>query len=90
MPEGAPKLSDYAGGKVIVFCECGITKQYDADAMRARIGDERLTALLERLASVLECPKAGANDWGGDIRAKMCQLRYDIERMGGYRGRNLR
>lgn len=90
MSRSAPRLSDYAGGKIRVYCECGIERQYDADAMQARVGDERLTTLLEKLALALECPKAGSNDWSGDIRSKMCHLRYDIPRMGGYRGRDLR
>jgi len=38
-----PRLSDFAGRKVIVYCsKCGMRKQYDASAMLEKIEDIRL------------------------------------------------
>lgn len=70
-------LTDFAGKKVIVQCEvCGLRKQYDADAMRARLGDIRLPELLVKLAVGEGCTRAY------NAFYDRCGLGYDVKAMG--------
>ena len=72
-----PRLSDFAGRKVIVLCKkCGLRKQYDANAMLAKIGDVRLPELRLKLAEAEGCDKTK------NAYYDRCALRYDVEAMG--------
>tara|TARA_R110000765_G_scaffold266176_1_gene365551 strand:- start:205 stop:465 length:261 start_codon:yes stop_codon:yes gene_type:complete len=70
-------LADFAGRKVIVRCEaCGLRRQYDADAMLARIGDVRLPELRLRLAMSEGCARVH------NTFHDRCGLSYDVDEMG--------
>lgn len=72
----SPYLSDYQGQKIAVICDkCGLSRQYDADAMRGRIGDCVLPDLLRKIASAEGCQRVG-NDYHD-----RCTLHYDKTRM---------
>lgn len=71
-----PRLSDFAGRKVIVQCKkCGLRKQYDATAMLRKIGDIRLPELRPKIAAAEGCEKVGNEYYD------RCGLVYDIEAM---------
>ena len=72
-----PRLSDFAGRKVIVYCsKCGMRKQYDASAMLEKIEDIRLPELRLKLAEAEGCDKTR------NAYYDRCGLVYDIEAMG--------
>nr|CAD6417583.1 hypothetical protein REQ54_01726 [Rhizobium sp. Q54] len=71
-----PRLSDFAGRKVIVLCKkCELRKQYDATAMLRKIGDIRLPELRPKIAAAEGCEKVGNEYYD------RCGLAYDIEAM---------
>lgn len=72
----SPYISDYAGQKIAVICDkCGLSRRYDADALRERIGDHALPDLLKKIATAEGCPKVG-NDYHDP-----CSIYYDSTRM---------
>ncbi|KQZ54633.1 hypothetical protein ASD54_04715 [Rhizobium sp. Root149] len=72
----SPYLSDYRGQKIAVICDtCGLSRQYDADLMRQRIGDNVMPDLLRKIASAEGCERVG-NDY-----YDRCTLHYDKARM---------
>jgi hypothetical protein len=70
-------LRSYAGGKIIIRCECGINRQYDAWQMIERAGNPPMPDLLARLARANECPKVKSKASVYD----RCKMRFDIEAM---------
>lgn len=69
----AVHLSDYAGRKICVICpNCGMKRQYDADAMLKRIEDLPMPSLLPKLARAEGCEKVD------NTYSDRCQLRYDL------------
>jgi hypothetical protein len=79
---GIPKLSDHAGGKIVVACsKCGMRRRYDANAMFDRIGDYPMPLLLIEIASAEGCPRAGSKS---DDR---CMLHYDLSFAPMFKGR---
>ena len=54
---GAALLSEWLP-KIAFACEsCGIARRYDRDAMLARIGEQRMTDILDRIAVANGCPR---------------------------------
>lgn len=54
---GAWWLSELAGRKIRVECECGVKKRYDAAQMLKRLGDLSMPALLTELAIANGCDR---------------------------------
>lgn len=73
-------VRDFAGGKIIVKCECGMRKRYDGRKMLDAAGDIPMPDLLVRIARALGCekakPKASIYD--------RCKLIYDNDAMAAY------
>lgn len=70
-------VREFAGGKIIVKCECGMRKQYDGRKMLQAAGDIPMPDLLVRIARAEGCkkarPKASVYD--------RCKLIFDNEAM---------
>jgi hypothetical protein len=78
--DGVQWLSDYAGGKVVIECTCGLRRRYDANKMIARIGDRDMPGLLLDLATAEGCEKKKNIEPPASRRE--CQVVYDIHAMG--------
>lgn len=73
MPKnGALWLSEIAA-KVRVECDCGLKRQYDAEALLARIDDLPLPSLLNKLARANGCTKT-ENPFSDRCRLVYCDL----------------
>lgn len=74
---GALMLQAFVGGKIIVRCDCGLSRRYDAWKMLERAGNVPMTDLLARMARANNCPRVAARAGVYD-RCKMC---YDLASM---------
>lgn len=77
---GVHTLSDFAGGKVVIECVCGLRRRYDASEMLARIGDRDLPGLLLDLATAEGCEKKKTIEPPATRRE--CQVVFDVHAMG--------
>ncbi|XEN33430.1 hypothetical protein M728_004091 (plasmid) [Ensifer sp. WSM1721] len=50
-------LSEFAGEKIRIECECGVSRIYDAKAMLERIGERSMPGLLTELALANGCKR---------------------------------
>ena len=73
MPRGgAWWLSELlAWSKIRIKCECGVKRQYDAQQLFDRIGDQSMPGLLSEFSKALGCPKSG------NLYRDRCKLTYD-------------
>ncbi|XNO40690.1 hypothetical protein ACL2DZ_00615 (plasmid) [Sinorhizobium meliloti] len=74
MPRGGARwLSELlAWTKIRIKCECGVKKQYNAQQLFDRIGDQSMPGLLSEFSKALGCPKSG------NLYRDRCKLTYDI------------
>ncbi len=76
---GAWWLSELAGRKIRVECECGVKKRYDAAQILKRLGDRSMPALLTELAIANGCDRT-ANRFYDRCRLTYRQRRRKVER----------
>lgn len=69
---GALWLSEIAD-KVRIECDCGLKRQYDAEALLARIDDLPMPSLLNKLAKANGCTKT-ENPFSDRCRLVYCDL----------------
>jgi len=74
MPRGgAWWLSELlAWTKIRIKCECGVKRQYDAQQLFDRVGDQSMPELLSEFSKAIGCPKSG------NLYRDRCKLRYDM------------
>lgn len=71
-----PQLAEFADGKIIVSCECGLNRRYDGQRMLSRAGDIPMPDLLARIVRAEGC--AALTKSGVYAR---CKARYDLQAM---------